>query len=254
MTSCCGIFCSRFLPILSPLKIILEMIFWTNLMLDLICTWLEKTRRFCRQVNKKISSCFWTAPTCVQRSSLGWCSRFTYMETVDWIHVDRNNVTFWGPHSSASNLIFHPGYFTVRIYISDVAFFSNIQVGSYQWSFYRFLKIFQLCVKLVNWASLSNAVRSSARFVLGNYDRRASVTSMLNKLQWPSLESRRQQNRLAMLYRIRFNLVDINWTSYLAASSSNTSGHNSRFWTPYYIATTHTNHHSSHAQPGTGTV
>ena len=62
---------------LSPLKIILEIVFWTNLMLDLICTWLEKTRRFYRQVNK-ISSCFWTASTCVQRSSLGWCSRLTY--------------------------------------------------------------------------------------------------------------------------------------------------------------------------------
>ena len=80
---CCGIFCSRFHPILSPPKIILEMVFWTNLMLDLICTWLEKTRRFCRQVNKKISSCFWTASTsCVQRSSLGWCSRLTY--TCTW--------------------------------------------------------------------------------------------------------------------------------------------------------------------------
>ena len=66
---CCGIFCSRFHPILSPLKIILEMVFWTNLMLDLICTCLEKTRKFCRQVNKNISSCFWTASTCVKRSS-----------------------------------------------------------------------------------------------------------------------------------------------------------------------------------------
>ena len=39
-----------FHPILSPLKLILEMVFWTNLimlMLDFICTWLEKTRRFC---------------------------------------------------------------------------------------------------------------------------------------------------------------------------------------------------------------
>ena len=32
---------------------------------------IRETRRFCRQVNKKISSCFWTASTCVQRSSLG---------------------------------------------------------------------------------------------------------------------------------------------------------------------------------------
>ena len=96
---CCGIFCSRFHPILSPLKIILEMVFWTNLMFDLICTWLEKTRRFCRQVNKKISSCFWTASTCVQRSSLGWCSRLTYMETVDWIHVH----TIVTPYRQSSN-------------------------------------------------------------------------------------------------------------------------------------------------------
>ena len=87
MTCCCGIFCSIFHPILSPLKIILEMIFWTNHMLDLIGTWLEKTRIFCRQVNKKISSCFWTSSICVQRSSFGWCSWLTYMETVDRIHV-----------------------------------------------------------------------------------------------------------------------------------------------------------------------
>ena len=86
-TCCCGIFCSRFHPILSPLKIISEMVFWTNLMLDLICTWLEKTRRFCRQVNKKISSYFWTASTCVQRSSLGWRSRLTSNGNVDWFHV-----------------------------------------------------------------------------------------------------------------------------------------------------------------------
>ena len=74
---CWWIFCSRFHTILSPLKLILEMVFWTNLMLDLICTWLEKTRRFCRQVDKKISSCFWTASTCVQKNS------FRMMFTVD---------------------------------------------------------------------------------------------------------------------------------------------------------------------------
>ena len=54
---------------------------------------IRETRRFCRQVNKKISSCFWTASTCVQRSSLGWCSWLTYMETVDWIHLRTASVT-----------------------------------------------------------------------------------------------------------------------------------------------------------------
>ena len=88
---CCGIFCSRFHPILSPLKIILEMVFWTSVMLDFICTWLEKTRRFCTQVIK-ISRCFWMASTCVQRSSFGWCSRLTYMETVDWMNSRKNGI------------------------------------------------------------------------------------------------------------------------------------------------------------------
>ena len=51
---------------------------YVGLNLYLITGWLEKTKRFRRQVNNKIYSCFWTASTCVQKSSLGWCSRLTY--------------------------------------------------------------------------------------------------------------------------------------------------------------------------------
>ena len=93
------IFCSTFHPILSPFKLILEMVFWTNLMLDLICTWW--TRRFCRQVNKKISSCFWTASTCVQKNSLGmlgWCSRLTYM----YMHGNRGLDSHNSAHDKTS--------------------------------------------------------------------------------------------------------------------------------------------------------
>ena len=75
--------------------------------------------------------------------------------------------------------------------------------------------------------------RSSARFVTGNYDPRSSVTSMLKALKWPTLENRRLQTRLAMLYRIRFDLVDIQWSDYLTEAQSRTRGHQSRFWTPY---------------------
>ena len=56
--------------------------------------------------------------------------------------------------------------------------------------------------------------RRSARYVMGDYDYTSSVTSMLEYLQWPSLQSRRLRSRLTMLYKIRFGLVDINWKSY----------------------------------------
>ena len=58
--------------------------------------------------------------------------------------------------------------------------------------------------------------RSSARYVTGNYARTSSVTSMLNDLQWDSLESRRLQSRLnIIIYKIRYGLVAINQRIYL---------------------------------------
>ena len=74
--------------------------------------------------------------------------------------------------------------------------------------------------------------RRSARYVSGDYNQSSSVATMLSKLQWPSLASRRLQSRLVMLYRIRFDLVDIDWQQYLCESTSSTRGHGSRFTTP----------------------
>ena len=51
--------------------------------------------------------------------------------------------------------------------------------------------------------------RRAARFVNNNYDYRASVTDMINNLNWESLEIRRQKARLSMLYKIQNNLVEI---------------------------------------------
>ena len=51
--------------------------------------------------------------------------------------------------------------------------------------------------------------RRCARYVTGNFDRTSSVTSMLNCLSWPTLEERRCQYRLAVMYRILHNQVDI---------------------------------------------
>ena len=73
--------------------------------------------------------------------------------------------------------------------------------------------------------------RRCARYVTGDFNQTSSVTAMLNNLQWHSLQDRRLHSRLAMMYRIRFNLVDIAWQSYLSERTSATRGHGSRLQT-----------------------
>ena len=74
--------------------------------------------------------------------------------------------------------------------------------------------------------------RRSARYVLGDYHQTSSVAAMLTQLQWPSLAYRRTESRLVMMYRIRFDLVDIDWQQHLRQATSSTRGHGSRFIIP----------------------
>ena len=72
-----------------------------------------------------------------------------------------------------------------------------------------------------------------ARYVTGNFDRTSSVTSLLNYLSWPSLEERQRQYRLAVMYRIPHDQVDIHWQSFLIKTSSCTRGHSCRLFVPF---------------------
>jgi hypothetical protein len=80
-----------------------------------------------------------------------------------------------------------------------------------------------------NIRKIEQVQRSSARFVTGDYDRTSSVTAMIENLQWSTLATRRQLSRLEMMYRIRFDLIDITWSKYMTPVTSNTRGHASRF-------------------------
>ena len=51
--------------------------------------------------------------------------------------------------------------------------------------------------------------RRAARYVLNRHQQKASVSSMLQELNWPSLEDRRKHARLAMMYRINEGSVAI---------------------------------------------
>ena len=60
--------------------------------------------------------------------------------------------------------------------------------------------------------ALENVQRRATRYVTGDYTTKTPgcVTNMLKDLKWPTLEQRRKNSRLSMLYKIENNLVDIN--------------------------------------------
>ena len=60
----------------------------------------------------------------------------------------------------------------------------------------------------------------------------SSVMAMLEEQQWLTLESRRLQSHLALMYHIRYDLVDIRWSEYLTETSSRTREHGSCFMIP----------------------
>jgi len=60
-----------------------------------------------------------------------------------------------------------------------------------------------------NKDKLEAVQRRAARFVCNKYHRTASVTDMIDHLGWPSLEQRRKTARLAMLFKIRNELVQV---------------------------------------------
>jgi len=57
--------------------------------------------------------------------------------------------------------------------------------------------------------------RNAAHFTCRDYRRTSSVTAMLQKLQWDSLQQQRAHSRVLMLYRIQNGLIAIPTAAYL---------------------------------------
>ena len=69
--------------------------------------------------------------------------------------------------------------------------------------------------------------RRAARFVTGDYSRYSSVTSMLNNLKWQSLESRRREARLSLLFKVVHGLVAVPHEGHISKSKTRTRAKNS---------------------------
>ena len=69
----------------------------------------------------------------------------------------------------------------------------------------------------------------AARFVLSNYDRYTSVSSMHPNLGWPTLEQSHNILRTIMLDKIVNNLVDVATNNTLVPSRLQLRGHTKKF-------------------------
>ena len=75
--------------------------------------------------------------------------------------------------------------------------------------------------------------RRAARFAMNCYDRHQSVTEMLHKLTWPTLESRRNHFKIIMMFKIINNMVHIQSDVPITyARRTNTRGHHLKMQQP----------------------
>ena len=76
--------------------------------------------------------------------------------------------------------------------------------------------------KACNKDKIEKVQRRAARFVSNNFRRKASVSEMLHNLGWQSLDSRRQDQRLALFYKIINGLASIETEDILTPADSRT--------------------------------
>ena len=75
--------------------------------------------------------------------------------------------------------------------------------------------------------------RKAARMVTGDYGSTSSVTDMIEKLGWKTLEERRRQGKAAMFYKATMGLVDVETNNLeMRTTSTRTRGHDKRYRLP----------------------
>ena len=93
--------------------------------------------------------------------------------------------------------------------------------------------------------------RRAARYATNRYHNTSSVTTMLNQLDWETLEDRRTKAQLTMFYRITNDLVDIPADQYLTPANTTTRSSHSR---KYQQPTTSTSYYRNSFFPKTVTT
>ena len=71
--------------------------------------------------------------------------------------------------------------------------------------------------------------RKATRFAFNDFSSYSSVSSMLTKLNWQSLEQRRTKAIIIMFYKIINNLISINFSQHIHSKTSCTRAHFNKF-------------------------
>jgi hypothetical protein len=69
-------------------------------------------------------------------------------------------------------------------------------------------------------SEIEQVQRRAARYTTGRFHNTSSVTSMLDHLEWNSLETRRSIVKVTILYKITHNLIAINPDFYISSQTS----------------------------------
>ena len=82
---------------------------------------------------------------------------------------------------------------------------------------------------------LEKTQRRYARFIVHDWSRNRSVTNIMKERGLESLKERRKKARATMMYKIRHNLVDINFNDHFTRpkTSTSTRGHNEKLQIPF---------------------
>jgi len=75
--------------------------------------------------------------------------------------------------------------------------------------------------------------RRAARFVLGRFHYKSSVTEMIQKLKWETLQDRRQRARLVVFYKIQYCLIAVPLPSFVVRPEKPRPGYPHQFRIPF---------------------
>jgi len=89
----------------------------------------------------------------------------------------------------------------------------------------------------VHITNIEKIQKRAVHWVLHDYSRHSSVTSMLQQLQWPSLESRRTKARLCLFYKAKNSLIALRIPLHYQTCNNDTRLHHQSSFTYPYIRT-----------------
>ena len=123
-------------------------------------------------------------------------------------HLQKANSTLWFLNRNTAHCYRNVKQYCYKTYVRP-----QLEYASTVWSPHT----------KANIDKLEMVQRNAVRYVLQDFSRYSSPTTMMKELEWITLEQRRLIAQLVMMYRIQYRLIDL--TSDYTTKSHNFRGH-----------------------------